>query len=110
MFETEEEMERFSTQLILFSSRSAEAAAAADADAAAADAADAADSRSSPKLLLSTLFKVAKGTLIFSYCLKSKIFEEDLTFVCGHGPKTKELLEFLFYLFLFTLWFISSFD
>ena len=28
--------------------------------------------------------------------------------VCGHWPKTKELLEFLFLLFLFTIWFISS--
>ena len=48
MFETEEEMERFSTQLILFSSCSA---------AAAADAADA--TGSSPKLLLSSLLEVA---------------------------------------------------
>ena len=45
MFETEEEMERFSTQLILFSSCSA--AAAADATG------------SSPKLLLSSLLEVA---------------------------------------------------
>ena len=44
MFETEEEMERFSTQLILFSSCSA---AAADATG------------SSPKLLLSSLLEVA---------------------------------------------------
>ena len=43
MFETEEEMERFSTQLILFSSCSAAAAATG----------------SSPKLLLSSLLEVA---------------------------------------------------
>ena len=31
-------------------------------------------------------------------------------FVCGHQPKTKELLEFFKFLFLlFTIWFISSF-
>ena len=35
------------------------------------------------------------------FCLK---MPEGAIFVCGHRPKTKELLE----LFLFTIWFISS--
>ena len=34
----------------------------------------------------------------------------DIIFVCSHQPKTEELLELLFFLFLFfTIWFISSF-
>ena len=32
-----------------------------------------------------------------------------IVFVCGHRPKTKELLELLLFFFLFTFWFKSSF-
>ena len=35
-------------------------------------------------------------------------FEPRLLFVCGHRPKTKELLELLLFLLSSTIWFISS--
>ena len=44
----------------------------------------------------------------FSFRLGQKVaLVEGPIFVCGHRPKTKELLE-LFLFLLFTVWFISS--
>ena len=46
---------------------------------------------------------LAKGKVQGKRCRSAREF-----IVCGHRPKTKELLEFLLLLLLFTIWFISS--
>ena len=57
------------------------------------------------KLILNFCNKTALILTHHSFIVKAFFY----IFVCGHRPKTKELLELLFLLFLsFAIWFISS--